>query len=145
MRKNTWLAGGAGVLAVLLLGAQFIPVPRTNPPVEQDVPAPPAVKAILRASCYDCHSNETVWPWYSRVAPVSWLVSSDTEEGRSRLNFSTWNQYTPEQQAENLAQALLQIKKGEMPPWFYTIKHTEGKLTPEKQALLEAWATARPQ
>lgn len=144
MKMKTWLLGGLGLFAVALLGAQLIPVPRTNPPVELDMPAPPEVKAILKASCYDCHSNETVWPWYSRVAPVSWLVSNDTEEGRSRLNFSTWNQFTPEQQSALLAAAMKQIRSGEMPPWFYTIKHMEGRITPEKLATLEAWAAKLP-
>lgn len=135
---------GLGILALLSIGIQFVPVERTNPPVELDLPAPAAVKAILKASCYDCHSNETVWPWYSKVAPMSWLVASDTSEGRERLNFSTWNQYIPEQQAENVSQAMRRIKKGSMPPWFYTIKHTDGKITPEKLAILEAWAASYP-
>jgi hypothetical protein len=98
------------------------------------------VKEILKASCYDCHSNETVWPWYSRVAPVSWLVSRDTSEGRRRLNFSTWDQYPPEKRSKFVAGAMNRIRKGSMPPWFYTIKHTDGRITPEKLAVLEAWA-----
>ena len=142
MKKGLWT--GLGVFAVVLLGAQFIPVPRTNPPVEQDLSTPPNVKAILKASCYDCHSNETVWPWYSQVAPVSWLVSRDTIVGRQHLNFSTWNRYLPEQQAELVAGSMRRIRRGRMPPWFYTIKHTDGKISPEKLAVLEAWAASFP-
>jgi hypothetical protein len=144
MKKRKILFGGLGIFVVALIGIQFIPVERTNPPVEMDIPAPANVKAILKASCYDCHSNETVWPWYSRLAPVSWLVANDTTEGRDRLNFSTWNQYIPEQQAELVSSSMKRIRRGSMPPWFYTIKHTDGKLTPEKLAILEAWAAKYP-
>jgi mono/diheme cytochrome c family protein len=144
MQKQKMIFGGLGFLGVALIAAQFIPVERTNPPVQQDIPAPANVKAILKASCYDCHSNETVWPWYSRVAPISWLVSNDTVEGRQRLNFSTWNQYLPEQQADLIAGSLKRVQRGRMPPWYYTIKHTEGKISPEKLAILEAWAASYP-
>jgi hypothetical protein len=143
MKKKT-IFMGLGIFAVVLLGIQAIPVPRTNPAVEMDMPAPPEVKAILKASCYDCHSNETIWPWYSRVAPISWLVSSDTTKGRQHLNFSTWNNYVPEQQAELLAGSMKRIRNGRMPPWFYTIKHRDGRITPEKLAALEAWASKLP-
>jgi len=132
--------GGIGGLLVLLAGIQFVPVERTNPPVQQDVPAPPAVKAILKASCYDCHSNETVWPWYSRLAPVSWLLAADTSAGRDHLNFSIWNTYSQEQQESLLEAAVKKARSGKMPPWYYTLKHSEGKVTPEKLAMLEAWA-----
>jgi hypothetical protein len=144
MQKKKFVLGGLGLLVVALVGGQFIPVPQTNPPVELDMPAPPDVKAILKDSCYDCHSNETVWPWYGKIAPVSWLVSFDTMEGRSKLNFSTWNRYDPAQQVKKIAQSMRQVRKGEMPPWFYTIKHTEGKLPPAKLAVLEAWAAGYP-
>jgi hypothetical protein len=60
-------------VGVLLVAIQLVPVDRTNPPVEEEAPASPEVRAVLRRACYDCHSNETVWPWYSRVAPMSWL------------------------------------------------------------------------
>jgi hypothetical protein len=143
--KNRTIFTGLGFLLGGLLVIQAIPVPRTNPPVQMDMPAPPEVKAILRTSCYDCHSNETVWPWYSRVAPVSWLVYRDTRAGRRRLNFSTWNNYSADQQAVLLAGSMRRIRNGRMPPWFYTIKHTDGKITPDKLAVLEAWASKLPQ
>src|SRR5450759_484008 len=80
----------AGAVVVALGAIQLIPVDRTNPPVQKEMPAPPDVQAILRRSCYDCHSNETVWLWYSKVAPISWLVSRDVRQGRRELNFSDW-------------------------------------------------------
>ena len=144
MQIKKIIVGGLGIFVVALIGAQLVPLQRTNPPVVQDIPTPLEVKAILKASCYDCHSNETVWPWYSKLAPVSWLVSNDTIEGRQRLNFSTWNQYIPEQQAELVASCMKRIRRGSMPPWFYTIKHATGKISPEKLAILEAWAASYP-
>ena len=74
-----------GIL-VVLLAIQLVPVQRSNPPVEAEVPAPENVRTILRRACYDCHSNETVWPWYSRIAPVSFLVASDVHEARAKMN-----------------------------------------------------------
>lgn len=119
---------------------QLVPMPRTNPPVTGDLDAPAPVKAILKAACYDCHSNETTWPWYSRVAPVSWLVARDVRSGRRHVNFSTWDQYDADRRYAIARRALKEVQRGKMPPWFYVIKHPDGKMTPEKQAVLEAWA-----
>ena len=79
------------IAAVLVAAAiQFVPVDRTNPPVETALTAPPAVREILVGACFDCHSHETTWPWYSRVAPLSWLIADHVTEGRRDLNFSRW-------------------------------------------------------
>src|SRR5580658_3525732 len=94
MRKWFKRSGGAGLLVIV--GLQFIYPPHDNPPVApgHDVMAtnalPPAVAALLKNSCYDCHSFQTRWPWYSYVAPVSWLVARDVTAGRAALNFSDW-------------------------------------------------------
>lgn len=127
-------------LAVFGLAIQAVPMNRTNPPVQADVDAPAPVKAILKASCYDCHSNETVWPWYSKVAPVSWLVARDVSSGRRHVNFSAWNAYDADHRYAIVSRAVKEIKRGKMPPWYYLIEHPAGKMTPEKQAVLEAWA-----
>jgi hypothetical protein len=84
------LKARTAVFSLLALGIliQLIPIRRDNPPATGSVAAPPEVMSILRRSCYDCHSNETIWPWYSRVAPVSWLVARDVHEGRRHVNFS---------------------------------------------------------
>lgn len=81
-------------VAILAALIQVYPVNRKNPPVTRDVGAPANVATILRTSCYDCHSNETRWPLYSYIAPVSWLVAADVRKGRLVLNFSEWNTYT---------------------------------------------------
>lgn len=127
-------------LLVVLVVIQLIPVQRTNPPVTADIPTSPEVKAVLRRACYDCHSNETVYPWYSRIAPVSWLLAQHVSEGREELNFSTWKQYNPEDQAENIHESWETVVAGEMPPRYYTVMHRDARLSPEDRAVLQHWA-----
>lgn len=131
--------GLLGALAVLV-AIQFVPVPRSNPPVETDVPAPANVHAILQRACYDCHSNETVWPWYTHVAPASWLVARDVRQGREELNFSTWNRLSPRQQDKYLRESWNEIAEGEMPPWIYVRMHGNAVLSAEDRAALREWA-----
>jgi len=134
------------VLGLLLLaafvGIQFKPVERSNPPVEQDVGAPPEVAAILRRACYDCHSHETVWPWYAHVAPASWLLERDVREGRRHLDFSAWNRYEGRRLARKLDELVEQTSEGEMPPWFYLPLHPSAKLSQADLAVLADWAKA---
>ena len=124
-----------GIVGFLLL--QLVPYGRnhTTPPV---VAEPnwdsPETRALAERACFDCHSNETVWPWYSHVAPVSWLVQRDTMEGREHLNFSTWGR-GGEEDGEEMAEV---IAEGEMPPAIYLVTHPEARLTAaEKQALMQ--------
>ena len=122
------------LLAAVLI--QLIPFGRThmNPP-ETKEPAwnSPETRDLMHRACFDCHSNETVWPWYSNIAPVSWLVQRDVNGGRSHLNFSEWN--LPQKRAKDVAE---QVKEGEMPLWFYLPMHPAAKLTAaEKQALID--------
>jgi mono/diheme cytochrome c family protein len=131
------------VAFVVLFGvAQLVPVSRTNPPVEQEVDAPPEVRAIFERSCYDCHSHETRWPWYSRVAPFSWLVAHDVDEGREHLNFSTWGRYDAEDRAENLDEIAEVLEEGEMPPWFYLPMHPDARLSEADVATVRGWTGA---
>jgi heme-binding protein len=127
-------------VALVAVAIQALPVERSNPPVESEVPAPDAVRAILRRACYDCHSNETVWPWYSRVAPVSWLLARDVTEGRRELNYSTWSGYDEARQAKKLKETWDEVSDGEMPPWFYVVVHREAALSAEDREALRAWA-----
>lgn len=91
-------------------------------------------RELAQRACFDCHSNETVWPWYSQVAPVSWLVQHDTEEGRQHLNFSTWDSGGKGREPE---EAIETLTEGEMPPTAYLTTHPEARLTAtEKQALV---------
>jgi len=104
-------------VAVVVAGIQFVPVERTNPAVEAAFNGPPEVERILRRSCYDCHSHETRWPWYSRVAPVSWTVAQHVRQGREHLNFSRWN---AREEAEVARECLEEVKAGRMPLRLYS-------------------------
>jgi hypothetical protein len=116
-----------GVAILGLVGLQLVPYGRqhTNPPVMAEPAWPdPAVRQLAVRACFDCHSNETTWPWYSNVAPVSWLIQRDVDEGRQRLNFSDWA--VPRQREREMAQIVLE---GEMPPVYYGWMHPSGILT----------------
>jgi mono/diheme cytochrome c family protein len=92
----------------------------------------PQTRELAARACFDCHSNETRWPWYSNIAPVSWLIQHDVQDGRRQLNFSEWNQ--SQRAAHEVGEV---IGEGEMPPWFYLPLHPPANLTPaEKQALV---------
>jgi hypothetical protein len=136
--------GNVGTIALLgiaggLLAAQFVPVQRTNPPVKSDVSAPPGIEATLRRACYDCHSNETRWPWYSRVAPISWLAQHEVELGRKEINFSEWGEYYPATRKRKLQWMDRAIRQEAMPPWSYRIVHPDARITQEDRAALERW------
>jgi mono/diheme cytochrome c family protein len=119
-------------IALGLLGAfvaiQLVPYGRdhTNPPVAGE-PAwdAPATRALAKQACFDCHSNETEWPAYASVAPVSWLVQHDVDEGRAALNFSEWTR--PQKEAKEAAK---EVREGEMPPAAYTLIHAHARLSP---------------
>jgi hypothetical protein len=124
-----------GVLVVAFIAAQFYQPERSNPASNpilsfEAVAKPPAeLTSLLNRSCRDCHSNETVWPWYSKVAPASWLVAQDVNEGRSHLNFSKWGRLGPEKVRSSLRELCEQVRSGEMPVWYYLPMHPAAKLT----------------
>lgn len=145
---RTWLKRiGIGLLVALVI-AQFIPLKRTNPPVDPSktiyasLPVPANVQNIFERSCKDCHSNETVWPWYSHVAPVSWVVVQDVNEGRSNLNFSEWATYPAKKKDDKFKQICDQLSSGEMPDWKYTLIHRRAKLTDEERDAVCLWTDA---
>jgi hypothetical protein len=125
---------------ILLVALQFVPVERTNPPVQSEVPAPDNVRVVLRRACYDCHSNETKWPWYSHVAPVSFLIAYDVRHGREELNYSTWNRIAPQKQVKKLKESWETVAEGEMPPWYYLAMHRDAALSTQDRAALMGWA-----
>jgi hypothetical protein len=138
-----WLVRIGIVLIVVLIAIQFVPIERINPPVESDVPAPAELKTVLRRSCYDCHSNETRWPWYARVAPVSFLLASDVKEGRREVNFSVWGQYTVSRRARKLKEIREQVEGNKMPQWYYVLLHPEAKLSAGDKEMIINWAQQR--
>ena len=127
------------VLAILVAGIaiQLIPYGRNhaNPPVVRE-PAwiSPATRDLAKKACFDCHSNETTWPWYSKIAPLSWLVYWDVVEGRKELNFSDWRDGS--RKSEQADEILKEVLEGEMPPLQYYIAHPEAKLDDQSKKLL---------
>ena len=138
--RTRLVRNGLLIVVGVFLAIQFIPMVESNPAERSETPAPPEVAKVLRRACYNCHSNETVWPLYAKVAPVSWLVSSDVQEGREELNFSTWLEYNPSQQAEKRKDIGEEIQEGKMPPWYYVMLHPEARLSNDEQALLRSWS-----
>ena len=145
MKVWQYLVGG---IAVIGLAVQF--VPNELPAVEANNPddligsgiVSEEISGILKTSCYDCHSNETKYPWYSHVAPVSWLVSKDVREAREELNFSTWQAYDMMEKLEKLDDIAIEVKEGEMPLGIYTVIHSSAKLDDAQRQLIVEWAEA---
>ncbi|MFA3782282.1 heme-binding domain-containing protein [Melioribacteraceae bacterium 4301-Me] len=127
------------IIVIALIAIQFINVERTNPPVAAEIKAPPDVKKILRNSCYDCHSNETKWPWYSYIAPISWLVEKDVKSGRKHLNFSEWEKLTTKKKDKKREEIWEQISKDEMPLDIYTYMHPNAKLSLLQKNIIKNW------
>jgi Haem-binding domain len=142
-RKLKWLFVAAAAGFALL---QLTNPPRTNPPVVSDLMAasapPPEIAATLHAACYDCHSSETRWPWYSRIAPVSWLIAGDVKEGREHLNLSGWPNDNPKRAAKWLDKMSDEIGSGEMPLPKYTKIHADARLTEIQRRELTDWLDA---
>jgi hypothetical protein len=134
-------AGLVGFTAAMLL-AQLITIPRTNPSSDGKLVAPVAVAEILRRACYDCHSNETRWPWYSRVAPISWIVARHVARGRQELNFSDWHGYLPRTRQHKLQWTGRALRDERMPPWWYRMVHREARLSEADRATLTDWIEA---
>ncbi len=120
------------VLLVAFIGIQFVSVDRSNPPVTQEIAwDSPATRTLAERACMDCHSNESKWPWYSYVAPISWRVADHVEEGREHLNFSTWDKPN-----EDLDEVKEMIEEGEMPLNDYLLLHGEARLSDEEKSTL---------
>jgi hypothetical protein len=135
-----------GTLVVVFAGLQLTNPARTNPQVVRDFmatnPPPPEIAAMLHAACYDCHSYETKWPWYSHVAPVSWLIASDVNDGRHNMNLSDWPDNNPRRCAKRLEDMSEEIDYGEMPPKKYALIHAGARLTAAQRGQLTQWLDA---
>lgn len=134
MNKTRWIIRAGAALAALALVAQAVPYGRdhTNPAVRSE-PAwdSPRTRELAARACFDCHSNEVAWPWYSHVAPVSWLVQYDVEQGRAAFNVSEWDR--PQEEAGEAAE---EVEEGEMPMFLYTVMHGHARLTDGERAAL---------
>ncbi|MGV4415140.1 heme-binding domain-containing protein [Chryseobacterium sp. T1] len=133
---------GVVLLAVLI---QFIPIDRTLKPIDKTKNfinlenTPPNIVALLKASCYDCHSNETIYPDYAYIAPISWMVNDHIKEGRKYLNFSEWGNYNQFQKEGMLEKSVQAIANFKMPLPSYIQKHHDANLTKEQRGQLEAY------
>jgi hypothetical protein len=136
------------LLAGVLVLIQFFRPPRniagTASPhdISMVIPAPPDIHAMLRTSCYDCHSSTTRYPWYAEVQPVGWWLNSHIQEGKRELNFSEFGSYRPRRQYRKLEEIAEMVGEGEMPLPSYTLVHRDAKLTQEQRDKLLAWVNA---
>lgn len=130
---------GLVVLVAVTWIAGLIIAPEKNPEIQyKGTIISQKSDEILRDSCFDCHSNETVWPWYSNVPPMSLLVNFDVKMGRDHLNFSTWDSMSQEDKSEALEESLKEMEEGEMPLPPYLITHPDVDITPEKLQIVKA-------
>lgn len=141
MKKIKWFL----LLAAAFLVLQLIPNPMPGNAVAGagDLlivhPVPEEIAGMLRTSCYDCHSGQTNFPWYSKLAPVSWLVARDIREGREALNFSQWDSLSKRQQIGKLESIREEVESGNMPMRVYTLIHRNARLSPEQVMALSKW------
>ena len=125
---------------VILAGIQLVPTGRSNPPEPAPIQAEQAVLQVFERACFDCHSNRTVWPWYSHVAPVSWFVAGHVKEGREHLNFSEWENLPAARRAKLAGEAYEEVAEGKMPLAGYARLHGEARLTGADLNLIKAWS-----
>jgi hypothetical protein len=132
---------------VVFIVIQIIRPSRTNPPViasrslEAHIQVPTAVQTVLMRSCYNCHSSATIWPWYSNVAPVSWMVASDVNTARGHVNFQDWEAQVNEKEGkEHLGLICKLVREGTMPPAKYRVMHEDAHLSPDEVNAVCAWS-----
>lgn len=141
-----WLSRMLVVLVLFFAVSQFVRPSRTNPPIDPVrevhavLPVDPAVASIFARSCNDCHSNRTVWPWYSQVAPISWLVAYDVRQGRRKMNFSEWNATGKEATQTLVKEICTDVTEGEMPGRGYSLLHSEARISQSDVQAVCGWS-----
>ena len=135
------------ILLLLFIGIQFINVKenisqsRSENAIGNYYKIPAKVQEILKTSCYDCHSNNTSYPWYSKVQPVKWWLADHVNSGKRHLNFDEFNSYSREKKLEKLDEIVETVKEGEMPLASYTVIHQDAKLSASTRAEIEKWVS----
>lgn len=148
MSRTLWLLL---IIVIVVVVIQLFRPHFENPPEDAQqtmqaiVPVPQNVQAIFERSCYDCHSSRTRYPWYSKLAPASWLLSSDINEGRQELSFSVFGTYPKAKAAKKLKKMCDEVKGGDMPPWYYTPLHAGSKLSEADRQTVCTWAAGAQQ
>ena len=129
------------IMIAILVVMQFIRPDKTNPPVDSTIAlkAPEDVMQLLKSACYDCHSNETKWPTYSHIAPLSWVIAGHVNDGREALNFSNWDTISKETKTKRLKRAIKTINNGMMPLSGYLKFHEEAHLSAKQKSTLIKW------
>lgn len=146
MKRNPkWLLLGLVIFVVVI---QLYQPERTNPPIEQartveaQTEIPAEVSAIIHRACFDCHSHQTRWPWYSFVAPVSWMVADDVEHARGHVNYSDWAQYERKDADHKLEEICEEVEEGAMPLASYRWMHAQARLSEQDVQAICAWTQA---
>lgn len=135
------------ILLIVLVGIQFIPTKRnqSNEILESDISKtymlPAEIQTIFKNSCYDCHSNNTNYPWYNKIQPVSWLLENHIKKGKKELNFSEFGAYSKRKQKNKLKSITSQIRDNEMPLSSYTLIHRDAKLSEKDRDLIKQWVS----
>ncbi len=132
-------------LLIAFVGIQFIPTKRNQSSkilptdITLTYPVPNNIQSILKTSCYNCHSNNTIYPWYNKVQPVAWLLLFHIEEGKKEVNFSEFGSYSMKKRKKKLKAMAHEIKEGDMPLFSYTLIHRNARITKNKKTLLLNW------
>ena len=141
MKLNKIVLAIIGILFLI----QFIRIDQTNLKIDEgedfssDQSIPENIRIIVKRSCYDCHSNETKYPWYANVAPVSWWIKGHINDARKSINFSEWGNYSNEEKARKLMNSVAYIKPDQMPLSSYVSQHPEAKLTIKEKKIVMDW------
>ena len=132
------------IFLIIFIVMQFIQTNKENITVDKnfEIKAPLEVMNILKTSCYDCHSNEVKYPWYSNVAPFSWVISTHITEGKKALNFSTWENYSQEDKDEKM-KTIFRTAYASMPLPSYIFLHENANLTKEQRSMIRDWTKVR--
>ncbi len=133
------------IFLILFIVMQFIQTKKTNESVDKnlEIKTDEQVMSIFKTACYDCHSNEVKYPWYSNIAPFSWVISTHIEEGKKALNFSIWENYSVEKKEEKI-KAIYRTVYASMPLQSYLWLHKEADLTKEQRSFIRDWTKVRP-
>jgi hypothetical protein len=133
------------VFVITVVVMQFFQIDKTNPDLDpaQDfvtLTRPPAdVEKLIKGTCYDCHSHETQYPWYTNVSPINWWIKDHINEGREHLNFSIWGTYSNKKAAHKLEECYEEVEEGEMPLSSYSLAHADARFSEEEKTLLVNW------
>ena len=147
MKTSSLIITGAGFVALLIIAIQFfdtdknISVTPSENAIEKHYQLSSHVQGVLKTSCYDCHSNNTAYPWYNNIQPVKWWLADHVNSGKRHLNFDEFNTYSKEKKLKKLDEITETVRSGEMPLSSYTVIHHNAKLSSADQSEIEKWVS----